>query len=146
MTHVHILRRRNSISCTFIRGESHKGYAYTKREKTFLLWENFVLSCFTLYLFSCYFMVLWVTFSMYALLLSSHRVYVLDMHTSIYYYALLVASSNDHLFCYTIIVVISIWLSCVWSSCSYVSHLVYLIDLYLLHYTCHFITCFTLRV
>ena len=30
--------------------------------------------------------------------------------------------------------------------CSRVSHHVYLIAIYLLHYTCHFITCFTLRV
>ena len=49
-------------------------------------------------------------FSIYALLLSSHHVYMLDMHWSLWYCDLLVACSDDHLFCYTIIVVISIWL------------------------------------
>ena len=52
MTHVHILREINSTLCTFVRGESHKGDAYTKGEKPFLFWEILVLSCFTLCLFS----------------------------------------------------------------------------------------------
>ena len=56
------------------------------------------------------FMVLWVIFSIYALLFSLHRVCVLDMHTSLYYYISLNACLDDHLFCYVIIVVISIWL------------------------------------
>ena len=86
-----------------------------------LLWQNLVLLCFILCLFSRCFMVLSVMFSIYALLLSSHHAYVLDMHISLCYWALLVACSDDHLFCYVIIVVISIWLFCVWSSCSYVS-------------------------
>ena len=77
--------------------------------------ENLVLFCFTLCLFSCCFMVLWVMFSINVLFLSSHRVYVLDIHTSLCYCALLVACSDDHLLCYIIIVVISIWLFCVWS-------------------------------
>ena len=51
-TRVHILRGRNSTSCTFIGWESHSGDAYTKGEKTFF-WENFVL-------FYAYFLVvLW---------------------------------------------------------------------------------------
>ena len=145
MTHVHILRARNSTSCTFVGGGSHKGDAYTKWEKTFF-WENLILFCFIFYLFSRCFMVLWVIFSIYALLLSSHRFYVLDMHTSLCYYALLVTCLDDHLFCYMIIVVISIWLFCVWLSCSYASQHVYLIAFYLLHYTCPFIIWFTLRV
>ena len=37
MTHVHTLRGSNSISCTFVGGESHRGDAYTKGEKTFIL-------------------------------------------------------------------------------------------------------------
>ena len=131
MTHVHILRVRNSTSCTFVRGKSHRGYTYTKGEKTFF-WENLILSCFTLWLFSCCFIMLWVMFSIYALLLSSHHAYVLDMHTSLCHCALLIACLDDHLFCYMIIVVISIWLSCVWSSYSYVSHHVFLIAFYLL--------------
>ena len=76
----------------------------------------------------------------------SHHAYMLDMHISLCYCVFLIACSNDHLLCYMIIVVISIWLSCVWSSYSYVSHHIYLITFYLLHYTCSFITCFTLRV
>ena len=72
--------------------------------------RNLVLSCFILCLFSHCFMVLWVMFSIYALLLSSHHADVLDIHTSLCYCALLIACSNDHLFCYVIIVVISIWL------------------------------------
>ena len=123
MTHVHILWGRNSTSCTFVRGESHRRDAYTKEEKTSCMRKP----CFNSCMFSRCFMVLWVMFSIYALLLSSHRVYVLDMYTSLCYYALLVACSNDHLLCYMIIVVIFIWLSCVWSSCLYVSHHVYLI-------------------
>ena len=144
ITHVHMLKGRNFVSCTFIGGESHRGNAYTKGEKTsFMRKPCFV--CFTLCLFSR-FMVLWVMFSIYALLLSSHCVCVLDMHTSLCYCVFLIACSDDHLLCYMIIVVISIWLSCVWSSCSYVSQYVYLIAFYLLHYTCPFITWFTLRV
>ena len=75
-----------------------------------MFYEKTLLSCFTLCLFSRCFMVLWVTFSIYVLLFSSHRVYVLDMHTFLCHCALLVACSDDHLFCYMIIVVISIWL------------------------------------
>ena len=56
------------------------------------------------------FMVLWVMFSIFALLFSLHYVCVLDMHTSLWYCALLNACSNDHWFCYVIIVVISLWL------------------------------------
>ena len=132
MTHVrkHLylwLWGRNSTSCTFVERESHRRDVYTMGEETFL-WENLVLLCFSLRLFSRCFMVLWVMFSIYTLLLSSHHVYALDMHTSLCHYALLVACLHDHLLCYVVIVVISIWLSCVWSSCSYVSHLVYLIS------------------
>ena len=57
MTHVHILRGRNSISCTFVGAESHKGDAYTKREKTSFLRKP-VLFCFTLCIFSCCFTML----------------------------------------------------------------------------------------
>ena len=87
MTHVHTLRGKNSTSCIFVGGESHRGDAYTKGEKTFFFLENLVLLCFSLCLFSRCFMVLWVSFSIYALLLSSHRVYVLDKHTSLCYCA-----------------------------------------------------------
>ena len=65
------------------------------------------------YLYVCFlicFMVLWVMFSIYALLFSLHCVYVFDMHTSLCYYASLNACSDDHLLRYVTIVVISIWL------------------------------------
>ena len=65
------------------------------------------------FLYVCFldcFMVLWVMFSIYALLLSLHRVCVLDMYTSLCYCALLIACSDDHLLYYVIIVVISIWM------------------------------------
>ena len=55
-------------------------------------------------------MVLWVIFSIYALLFSLHCVYVFDMNTSLCYYASLNTCSDDHLLCYMTIVVISIWL------------------------------------
>ena len=55
-------------------------------------------------------MVLWVMFSIYALLFSLHRVCVLDMHTSLCYCASLNACSDDRFLYYVIIIVISIWL------------------------------------
>ena len=70
-----------------------------------------ILFLFVLYVcFLVCFMVLWVMFSIYALLFSLHCVRVLDMHTSLCYYASLNACSDDHLLCYVIIVVISLWL------------------------------------
>ena len=63
MTHVHILRGRNSTSCTFVGGED------------ILLWENLVLP------YACFLGVLWC-FVFYVLLLSSHHVHMLNMHTS----------------------------------------------------------------
>ena len=92
-----------------------------------------IMLCFVLHYvcFLDFFMVLWASFSIYALLFSSHCVYVLDMHTFFMPCTLLIACSDDHLLCYLIIVVISIWLFCVWSSCSFVSHHVYLIKFYL---------------
>ena len=139
-------RGRNSTSCTFVGGESHRGDAYTKGEKTSFYEKNLFCLVLAYACFLVFFMVLWVIFNIYALLLSSHHAYVLDRHTSLCYCTLLVACSNDHLLCHMIIVVISIWLFYVWSSCSQFSHHVYLINIYLLHYTCPFITWFTLRV
>ena len=108
------------LMCTFLGGkiltraylseEKVIGEMHIPRGRRHFFWENLVLSYFIFCLFSCYFMVLWVTFSIYALLLSSHHVYALDMHTSLCYCALLIACSDDHLLCYMIIVVISIWL------------------------------------
>ena len=82
MTHVHILRGRNSTSCTFVGGESHSGDAYTKEEKIFFL-ENLVLlyacllvalRCFELCLVS-------------SMLCCSHRI-ILMCWTCIYLYAI----------------------------------------------------------
>ena len=122
------------------RKEMHipKGKRYSFMRKPCLLYACFLVSlwCFELCLVS--FMLL---------LLSSHHAYVLDMHLSLYYCALLIACSDNHLLCYMIIVIISIWLSCVWSSCLYVSQHVYLIAFYLLHYTCYILCkCFKLQV
>ena len=48
--------------------------------------------------------------SLYVCFLVLHHVCVLDMHSSLCYYASLNACLDDHLLCYVIIVVISIWL------------------------------------
>ena len=131
MARVHILRGRNYTSCTFIGGEIHRGDAYIKREKKFFYEKTLFYLFYIMYVFLFFFMMLWVTFSIYSLFLSSHHVYVLDMLSSLYYCAFLLACLDNHLLCYVIIVVISIWLSCVWSSYSYVSHRVYLVVFYL---------------
>ena len=62
MTHVHILRGRNSTLCTFVGREIHRGDAYIKGEKTFFYEKiSFMRKpCFTLCLFSRCFMVLCV--------------------------------------------------------------------------------------
>ena len=97
MTHVHILRERNSTSRTFVGGESHRGDAYIKGEKTFLFKKTLLCLFYSLFVFLFCFMVLWV-FWFYALLFSYH-VYMLDMHISLYYCTLLIACSGDHLLC-----------------------------------------------
>ena len=56
MTHVHILKGRNSTSCTFIGRESHRGDAYTKGKKTFF-YEKTVF-CLVL-LNACFLVDLW---------------------------------------------------------------------------------------
>ena len=56
MTLVHILRERNSISCTFIGEENHRGDAYTKGENTSLYEKT--LFCFVL-LYACFLIALW---------------------------------------------------------------------------------------
>ena len=42
MTLVHTLRGRNSTLCTFVGGESHRGDAYTKGEKTFFFEKTLI--------------------------------------------------------------------------------------------------------
>ena len=88
MTHVHILKERNSNS----------------------LFDQENIALFVLR-FVCFFVLLYGALSyisIYVSLLSLHRVCVLDMHTSLYYCVLLVACSDDNLLCYMIIVVIFI--------------------------------------
>ena len=86
MTHVHILRGRNSISYTFVRGESHKGDTYTKGEKTYFL-ENLVLFCFVLY-YAFFLIVLWCfELHLSSMLCCSHRIMFMCW-TCIYLYAI----------------------------------------------------------
>ena len=75
--------------------------------------------------FLVWFMVLWVMFSIYVLLFSLHRVCMLDMHTSLCYCASLNACSDDHLLCYVIIVVISIWLFLVYDQVAHMFHIMF---------------------
>ena len=42
MTHMYTLRGSNSTLCTFVGGESHRGNAYTKGEKTFFYEETLI--------------------------------------------------------------------------------------------------------
>ena len=55
MTLVHILRGRNSTSCTFVGGENHKEDAYTKGEKTHFMRKP----CFVLFYFMLVFSLLY---------------------------------------------------------------------------------------
>ena len=57
MTYVHILKGKNSISCTFVGRESYKGDAYTKEEKTFFFLMR--KSCFALFYFMLVFSLLY---------------------------------------------------------------------------------------
>ena len=57
MTYVHILKGKNSISCTFVGRESYKGDAYTKEEKTYFFLMR--KSCFALFYFMLVFSLLY---------------------------------------------------------------------------------------
>ena len=100
MTLVHIFRGTNSISRAHLQGESFSIVEmHIPRERRHCVNQK-TLFC----LFSCW---LYGALS-YVLLFSLHHVYALDMHISLCYCAHLNACSDDHLFCYVIIVVISI--------------------------------------
>ena len=72
MTLVHILRGRNSISGTFVRGEIHRGDAYTKGKKTFLF-KKTLLCLFYSLLFSCF--ALWCfEWCLVSMLFCSHHI------------------------------------------------------------------------
>ena len=96
MTHVHILRRRNSTSCTFVGGEIHRGDAYLKGEKIFF-YEITLL--YLMLIFSVFYGVL------SSMLYCSHSIMFMCW-TCIHPYV----CSDDNLLCYVVIVVISIWL------------------------------------
>ena len=85
LTYVHILRERNSTSCTFIGGESHKGDAYTKGEKTYFFEKT--LLCFVL-LYAYFLIVLWCfELCLVSMLCCSHRI-ILKCWTCIHPYAI----------------------------------------------------------
>ena len=92
--------------------------------------------CFVLHYvcFLIFYMVLWAAISICTLLFSSHYVYVLDIHTSLCYYALLIACSDNHLLCYIMIVVIFIWLF-VFDQVAHMFHILFT----WLHFTCYII-------
>ena len=96
MARVHILRGRNYTSCTFIGGEIHRGDAYIKREKKFF-YEK------TLFYLMLLFSVLYG--ALCSMLYCSYRIMFMCW-TCIHPHACL----DDHLLCYVVIVVISIWL------------------------------------
>ena len=72
MAHVHILKGRNFISCTFIGEENHRGDAYTKGENTSLYEKT--LFCFVL-LYACFLVALWCfELCLVSMLCCSHRI------------------------------------------------------------------------
>ena len=85
MHHVHILRGRNSTSCTFVGGESHRGDVHTKGEKTFFYEKT--LFCLVLP-FACFLIVLWCfELHLISVLCCSHRI-VFKCWTCIHPYAI----------------------------------------------------------
>ena len=71
------------------------------------------LFCLCLFMFVFLFALWCLELCLVSLFCCSHCImfmYVLDMHTSLCYCASLNVCSDDHLFCYMIIVAISIWL------------------------------------
>ena len=87
MTHVHILKGRNSTSCTFIGRESHRGDAYTKGKKTFF-YEKTVF-CLVL-LNACFLADLWCfELLLVSILYCSHHI-IFMCWTCIHLYAIVV--------------------------------------------------------
>ena len=85
MTYVHILRGRNFTLCTFVEGESHRGDAYIKGEKTSFYEKT--LFCFVL-LYACFLVALWYfELSFVSMLCCPHRI-VLICWTCIYSYVI----------------------------------------------------------
>ena len=95
MTHVHILRGRKSTSCTFVEREIHRWDAYIKGEKKFFYEKTLF---YLMLVFSVFYGVLC------SMLYCSHRIMFMCW-TCIHPHA----CSDDHLLCYVVIVVISIW-------------------------------------
>ena len=84
------------LMCTFVGGEIHRGDAYIKGEKTFFYEKTLF---YLMLVFSVYYGVLC------SMLYCSHRIMFMCW-TWIHPHA----CSDDHLLCYVVIVVISIWL------------------------------------
>ena len=73
------------LMCTFVRGENHRGDAYTKRKKAFFLWENFVLFALC---YACFLVILWCfQLLLVSMLCCSHRI-VFVCWTCIHLYAI----------------------------------------------------------
>ena len=134
---VHILRGRNSIREMIISRGRKLLY-----EKTSFCFTLFVFLLSLLYLMGIFFPLisLWCfEFSLVSMLYCSHYcVFMLDMHTSFCYCALMIVCLDDNLHCWVIIIVISIWLFCVRSSYTHMFHITFT----WLEFTCYFILVF----
>ena len=84
MTHMHILRGRNSTLCTFVKGESYRGDAYTKGEKTCFMRK----SCCLVLPYACFLVALWYfELLLVSILYCSHHI-VFICWTCIHLYAI----------------------------------------------------------
>ena len=134
------------LTCTFIEGESHRGDTYTKEEKT--SFDEKTLFCLVL-LYSCFLVALWCfKFLLVSMLCCSHRI-VFMCWTCIHPYAIVLYWLHVQM-----IICFAIW--SLWSfpydyfvfdQVAHMFHILFTwLHFYLLHYTCPFITWFTLRV
>ena len=84
MTNVHILRGKNSTSCTFVGEESHRGDAYTKGRKYFFRKPCFTYACFlvALWCFELCLVLSMLYCSHRIMLLCPSRILFLDAYTS----------------------------------------------------------------
>ena len=139
---MHTLRGRNSTSWTFVRGESHRGDVYTKGEKTFFMRKHFF---YFVLLYTWFFTTLWCfELCLVFMLCWFHRI-VFMCWTCIYPYVIVFYWLHVRtIICFAIWSLCSFPYDCfgVWSSYSYVSHHVYLIAFYLLHFICYIILVF----
>ena len=84
MTPVHILVGRNSTLCTFVEGESYRGDAYTKGEKTCFMRKP----CCLVLPYACFLVALWCCeLLLVSMFYCSHRI-VFMCWTCIHFYAI----------------------------------------------------------